>query len=506
LAQVWLKLLCRIAASVVWSMDSDNGQWLPKRRRLVNESLLALAVPLHRAQAGGADSGPHRRKFKRGVLPSFPTGARVRLRSQPSRVGRVLAVCGSWRQVVFDRGGNASHRPSKLESISEDFPLVGPMDARPRRRLWGKQPPAVASGPIPPRRRLTGKQSPALALAVHRRHARDVASAPVRPNATTVKLSAPFYAALRVAPAVSAQELRGAYRRRALQTHPDKGGECSEFNAVQAAYETLGDPIKRIAYDRQWGLASVVQVSVDANIAQKRSMAPEAILATLLELLPAEWPSRLQELSRQELQDLAQCLSIGAEAAAPTCNYGRLGSRVVGTKGIYTTKELSYYCKLQWNRISCTTPCTPSLEQAIDWHSNLVALRGEASRRLARGARFNEAAMALSSGQPLWYETYCCISGSRYCTPCMRDLRSVLTLRDSLELVAGAESVDEKKRRKATEQIRMKVSKRLEGFMKHAGIRRTMIFRLVQEELAGTSVLRMPLESQLSLPSRALGA
>ena len=89
----------------------------------------------------------------------------------------------------------------------------------------------------------------------------------------------------------------------------------------------------------------------------------------------------------------------------------------------------------------------------------------------------------------------------------MQGCRSLCPLKTSQqERVAGAEGVGEKKRRKATELIRMKVSKRLEGFRKHAGTRRTMIFRLVQEELAGTSVLRMRLESQMSLLSRALGA
>lgn len=59
-----------------------------------------------------------------------------------------------------------------------------------------------------------------------------------------------FYAVLQVAPQADAQSLRAAYRRRARQTHPDQGGSAEEFHQVQVAWETLGSPEKRAAYDR----------------------------------------------------------------------------------------------------------------------------------------------------------------------------------------------------------------------------------------------------------------
>ncbi|WP_049897456.1 J domain-containing protein [Nesterenkonia massiliensis] len=59
-----------------------------------------------------------------------------------------------------------------------------------------------------------------------------------------------FYAVLQVAPQADAQSLRAAYRRRARQTHPDQGGSAEEFHQVQLAWETLGTPEKRAAYDR----------------------------------------------------------------------------------------------------------------------------------------------------------------------------------------------------------------------------------------------------------------
>ena len=44
-------------------------------------------------------------------------------------------------------------------------------------------------------------------------------------------------------------EIKLAYRRMANQHHPDRGGDKSKFQEVQAAYDTLSDPSKRQQYD-----------------------------------------------------------------------------------------------------------------------------------------------------------------------------------------------------------------------------------------------------------------
>ncbi|TQO22738.1 J domain-containing protein [Paramicrobacterium agarici] len=58
------------------------------------------------------------------------------------------------------------------------------------------------------------------------------------------------YDVLGVDRTASNEELRRAYRRRARQTHPDLGGSAATFNAVQLAWERLGTPESRAAYDR----------------------------------------------------------------------------------------------------------------------------------------------------------------------------------------------------------------------------------------------------------------
>lgn len=57
------------------------------------------------------------------------------------------------------------------------------------------------------------------------------------------------YAVLGVAQHASVSELRRAFRRRLRETHPDTGGDPSQFVLVQLAWERVGTPEARAAYD-----------------------------------------------------------------------------------------------------------------------------------------------------------------------------------------------------------------------------------------------------------------
>ena len=60
-----------------------------------------------------------------------------------------------------------------------------------------------------------------------------------------------LYTALGVSVSAGEADIRSAYRRRALATHPDKGGSAEAFRLVVKAFETLADPRRRAAHDRE---------------------------------------------------------------------------------------------------------------------------------------------------------------------------------------------------------------------------------------------------------------
>ncbi|MGA1838720.1 DnaJ domain-containing protein [Herbiconiux sp. 11R-BC] len=79
--------------------------------------------------------------------------------------------------------------------------------------------------------------------------------------------SATPYEVLGVPPTVSHEELRRAYRRLLRETHPDTGGSASRFVAVQHAWERVGTPEDRAAYDRGHGARTMAPEGSAAHAA-----------------------------------------------------------------------------------------------------------------------------------------------------------------------------------------------------------------------------------------------
>ncbi|MDR2323559.1 MAG: J domain-containing protein [Microbacterium sp.] len=68
-------------------------------------------------------------------------------------------------------------------------------------------------------------------------------------------LSASAYEVLGVVATVGDEELRRAYRLQLRRTHPDTGGDATVFVQVQRAWELVGTPELRAAYDRGHGFS-----------------------------------------------------------------------------------------------------------------------------------------------------------------------------------------------------------------------------------------------------------
>lgn len=72
-----------------------------------------------------------------------------------------------------------------------------------------------------------------------------------------------LYAVLKTDKSQDQNGIRKAYLRRALKTHPDKGGDKEEFNQVSFAYSILSDEGRRKQYDATGKL----NFAADASIA-----------------------------------------------------------------------------------------------------------------------------------------------------------------------------------------------------------------------------------------------
>lgn len=58
-----------------------------------------------------------------------------------------------------------------------------------------------------------------------------------------------YYELLGVDKKATTEEIRKAFRKKALKEHPDKGGDPEKFKEISAAYEVLSNPEKRQLYD-----------------------------------------------------------------------------------------------------------------------------------------------------------------------------------------------------------------------------------------------------------------
>jgi len=59
-----------------------------------------------------------------------------------------------------------------------------------------------------------------------------------------------FYELIGVPQTASTDEIKKAFRKKALKEHPDKGGDPEKFKEITVAYEVLSDPEKRELYDK----------------------------------------------------------------------------------------------------------------------------------------------------------------------------------------------------------------------------------------------------------------
>lgn len=143
------------------------------------------------------------------------------------------------------------------------------------------------------------------------------------------------YDVLGIARAASNVEIRVAYRKGALQTHPDKGGDPEDFKKLVAAFEVLSDLKKRGDYDQvlqqtasRDGLDGLGASQSQAEVHQvgpSRSKVLQAearimeldLISTALKQGSNAWASSLEVASSEVLQMLAAQLAPNSRKKVP---------------------------------------------------------------------------------------------------------------------------------------------------------------------------------------------
>src|ERR1041384_4951420 len=147
-----------------------------------------------------------------------------------------------------------------------------------------------------------------------------------------------YYVILGIRTDASPEEVKAAFRQRALELHPDKSGQNSgPFIEAQEAYTTLSDPERRRAYDRQLRGQAVVPATAFRDIGLDEF---EFYHPPFDELFDRLW-SNFLGVSRPKAETLESLtlevllspdearfggrvrVEIPAQAACPTCGGGR---------------------------------------------------------------------------------------------------------------------------------------------------------------------------------------
>ena len=85
---------------------------------------------------------------------------------------------------------------------------------------------------------------------------------------------ADYYEVLQVHPAAEPEVIRAAYRVLARKYHPDLGGDPRRMIALNNAWDVLGDPARRAAYDASRTASAKLQGSAPASAPSPEASAP----------------------------------------------------------------------------------------------------------------------------------------------------------------------------------------------------------------------------------------
>lgn len=108
-----------------------------------------------------------------------------------------------------------------------------------------------------------------------------------------------LYAELKVKRGASAAAIKAAYRRRAKELHPDKGGTTEAFDRLARAYDVLSDPAMREHYDRTGEVDEKAPDNARANAVQ-------IIAGFIARMVEASVDGKVGDVTRMDIVDAAK--------------------------------------------------------------------------------------------------------------------------------------------------------------------------------------------------------
>lgn len=264
-----------------------------------------------------------------------------------------------------------------------------------------------------PQQQEPASQQPTLELALIKRRLSGKQPAPLAYSQFSVARG--HYDVLGVRRTATANEIHAAYRRQILRTHPDKGGDVSEFRRVISAWHELSDASRRGAYDRSLDLfgrkdgTTLAEPTTETkwvHAATKRGKdlrsrfgAARAAHIKLLGSTPQAWPwllSKMEESVLEGLRDILKGKKVlvaseseikhqrGAKGKSPTkSNSPKKPGHDLS--GIIQNKS-GYKIEVSWSSFCICTGYTKSISQAIDWQIVLSRARSKAQLRMKKNA------------------------------------------------------------------------------------------------------------------------
>lgn len=120
-------------------------------------------------------------------------------------------------------------------------------------------------------------------------------------------MSKNFYEELGLKKNATQKEIKSSYRSLVKQHHPDAGGEKERFLAIQNAWETLNDPLKKEKYDKT--LISINQSSIHNNKKWEKKVNTNKYSSTITDTEVRNWIKKIYYPSNRFISQIIKPLN-----------------------------------------------------------------------------------------------------------------------------------------------------------------------------------------------------